>query len=107
MTGHEKERVMMMVVKKTWDIGISWEGEVGESGRLQHHETTSFSRCGQINICFGELRQDLQVVAIMDNTSVGGGTHEYGDWEVTNGGQEKVLKPLLKWGIKSRKDEEV
>jgi hypothetical protein len=47
------------------------------------------------------------VVAIMDNTSVGGGTHEYGDWEVTNGGQEKVLKPLLKWGIKSRKDEEV
>jgi hypothetical protein len=31
-----------------------------------------------------------------DNTSVGGRIHEYGDWEVVNGGQEKVIKPLLK-----------
>jgi len=46
-------------------------------------------------------------MAIMDNASVGGGTHEYGDWEVINGGQEKVLKPLLKWGTNSRKDEEI
>jgi hypothetical protein len=41
------------------------------------------------------------------NASVGGGTHEYSDWEAANGGQGKVIKPSLKWGIKSKKDEEV
>jgi hypothetical protein len=29
MRGHEKEGVMMMVGKKTWDLSISWEGEIG------------------------------------------------------------------------------
>jgi len=47
-------------------------------------------------MCFGEWRQNLQVVMVMGNTSEGGGIHEYGNWEVVGGGQEKVLKPLLK-----------
>jgi hypothetical protein len=47
-------------------------------------------------MCLGEWKQDLQVVMIMGNASVGRGIHEYGDWEVASGGQEKVLKPLLK-----------
>jgi hypothetical protein len=44
----------------------------------------------------GEWKQYLQVVTIVGNTSVGRGAHEYGDWEVASGGQEKVFKPLLK-----------
>jgi len=52
---------------------------IGEGGRLQHHETTSFSKCGQVNICFGEWRQDPQVVAVVGNVTLGRGTHEYGD----------------------------
>jgi hypothetical protein len=38
---------------------------------------------------------------------VGGGIHEYGDWEVASGGQKKVIKPLLKWKTRSKKDKEV
>ncbi len=68
---------MMVVKKKTWDLGISWEGEVGEGVRLQHYETTSFSKCGQVNICFGEWKQNLQVVTIVGNINVRKGTHEY------------------------------
>jgi len=30
-------------------------------------------------MCFGERRQDLQVMTIVGSESVGGGTHEYGD----------------------------
>jgi hypothetical protein len=44
---------------------------------------------------------------VVDSASLGGGIQEYGDWEVPSGGQEKVLKPLLKWKTKSRKYEEV
>jgi hypothetical protein len=40
-------------------------------------------------------------------TQMNGGTHEYGDWEVVGGGQEKVFKPLLKWKARSKKEEEV
>jgi hypothetical protein len=43
-----------------------------------------------------EWKQDAQVVIVVGNTSEGGGIHEYGDWEVVGGSQEKVLKPLLK-----------
>ncbi len=52
---------------------------IDEGRRLQHHEVTSFSRCGQVNMCIGEWRQDLQVVTVVGNTSEGGGTHEYND----------------------------
>jgi hypothetical protein len=53
---------------------------------MQHHETTNFSRCGQINMCLDEWRQDPQVVTVVGSVSVGGGIHEYGDWEVVGGG---------------------
>jgi len=45
-------------------------------------------------MCFDEWRQDLQVVTIVGSASVGGGIHEYGDWEVVGGDQEKVFKIL-------------
>jgi hypothetical protein len=35
-------------------------------------------------------------MTIVGNASLGGGTHEYGDWEVVGGGQEKVFRHLLK-----------
>jgi len=35
-------------------------------------------------------------VTIVGSTNVGGGIHEYDDWEVDGGGQEKVLRPSLK-----------
>jgi hypothetical protein len=47
-------------------------------------------------MCLGEWRQYLKVVTVVGNKSEGGGTHEYGNWEVVGGGQEKVLKHLLK-----------
>jgi hypothetical protein len=43
-----------------------------------------------------EWRPYLQVVTVVGSASVGGGIHEYGDWEVAGGGQEKTLRPLLK-----------
>ncbi len=58
-------------------------------------------------MCLGEWRQYLKVVTVVGNKSEGGGTHEYGNWEVVGGGQEKVLKHLLKWETRSRKEEKV
>jgi hypothetical protein len=45
---------------------------MNEGGRLQHHEATSFSRCGQVNMCLGEWKQDLQVVTVVGNASARG-----------------------------------
>jgi hypothetical protein len=56
---------------------------------------------------FDEWKQDFQVVTVVGSVSVGGGIHEYGDWEVVGGGQEKVFKFLQKWKTRSRKNEEV
>jgi len=33
-------------------------------------------------MCVDEWRQDLQMVTVVGSASVGGGIHEYGDWEV-------------------------
>jgi hypothetical protein len=47
-------------------------------------------------MCLGQWRQVVQVVTIVGNTSEGGGIHEYGNWEVVGGGQEKLFRSLLK-----------
>jgi hypothetical protein len=60
-----------------WD---RWRWEVITS------EAANFSRCDQVNMCLGEWRQDVQMVIVGGNTSEGGGTHEYDDWEVVGGG---------------------
>jgi hypothetical protein len=57
---------------------VSWEGEVGEGGKLLHHETISFSGGSQFNICFGEWRQDLKMVAVVA-MQVEEKSHQHGD----------------------------
>jgi hypothetical protein len=42
-------------------------------------------------MCFGEWKEDLQVVTVVGSANVWGGIHEYGDWEVAGGGQKKVF----------------
>jgi hypothetical protein len=42
--GFEEKRVMMMVIRRGVGPCISRKGEVGEGGRLLHHQTTNFSR---------------------------------------------------------------
>jgi len=43
----------------------TWKGKVDEGGKPQYHELASSSRGGQVNICFGEWRQNPQVMAVV------------------------------------------
>jgi hypothetical protein len=76
------------------NLGVSWKGKVDENGKPQYHEPTNFSKGGQINLCFGERKQDSQVMAVVA-TQVEGETHS--KMIRANGGNQKKVPSPCCW----------
>jgi hypothetical protein len=81
--GFEEKGVMMMVVKRGVGPCVSWKGEIGEGGRILHHEATTFSRRQSTQHFFGWIEARSLSGGGCGNASGGGNSSTWqlrGQW---------------------------